>query len=174
MSSISARAKCRARPKTGESREATRSPGRWKRPTPEAIEKVRDRKFNAILSSGDGGAGRKLWAYLRYFTPINYAIPISVAFVRRDGFAALPPNVQAEVMAAAAETERSQFDLVERRAAENYAHMRANGVRIAESVPGSLGAALHKGAASTIRASKTKMPAEAVAIADWASRQPSE
>jgi len=27
-----------------------------------------------ILTSGDGGAGRKLWDDLRHFTPINYAI----------------------------------------------------------------------------------------------------
>jgi len=35
---------------------------------------LRDHRLNAILTSGDGGAGRKLWDYLPYFTPINYAI----------------------------------------------------------------------------------------------------
>ncbi len=55
-------------------------------PFNEAIAKVKEHKLNAILTSGDGGAGRKLWDDLHHFTPINYAIPISIAFVRQDSF----------------------------------------------------------------------------------------
>ena len=38
-------------------------------PFNEAIARVREHKLNAILTSGDGGAGRKLWDDLHHFTP---------------------------------------------------------------------------------------------------------
>ena len=75
-------------------------------PFNEAIAKVREHKLNAILTSGDGGAGRKLWDDLHHFTPINYAIPVSIAFIRKDAFDALSADQQAAVDAAAAETEK--------------------------------------------------------------------
>jgi TRAP-type C4-dicarboxylate transport system substrate-binding protein len=100
-------------------------------PFNEAIAKVKERKLNAILTSGDGGAGRRLWDDLRHFTPINYAFPISFTFVRRDDFDALPKEVQDKVEAAAAETEKRQLEILVNRTAENYARMRANGVSIA-------------------------------------------
>ena len=140
-------------------------------PFSEAIPKLRDHQLNAILSSGDGGAGRKLWDDLRYFTAINYAISISVAFVRLDAFAALPEPVQKEVIAAATETENSQFDLIDRRTADNYARMRANGVNIADPAPPQLISALKQAASIPISTWKAKAPAEAVAIASWASEQ---
>jgi TRAP-type C4-dicarboxylate transport system substrate-binding protein len=140
-------------------------------PFNEAIAKVKDHKLNAILTSGDGGAGRKLWDYLPYFTPINYAIPISLAFVRIDAFEALPKEIQDQVMQAAAETEKSQFELLANRTAENYARMRANGVTIAEPVPVAVIAALKQGAVAPIAAWRAKVPVEAAAIIDWESRQ---
>ncbi|WJR79037.1 TRAP transporter substrate-binding protein [Bradyrhizobium sp. NP1] len=139
-------------------------------PFNDAIAKVRDHQLNAILTSGDGGAGRKLWDYLRHFTPINYAVPISLAFIRTDAFQALPNDVQAEVMAAAAETEKSQFDLLANRTAENYAQMRANGVTIADSVPSSIATALREAAHAPVDAWKAKVGAEAAAIVDGAGR----
>ena len=140
-------------------------------PFNEAIIKVRDHRLNAILSSGDGGAGRKLWDDLHHFTPINYAIPISVAFVRQDAFAALPREMQDQVEAAAAATEKSQFELLTNRTAENYRQMRANGVSIDEPAPPAVIAALKSAGSGPIAAWQAKAPAEAVAILDWANRQ---
>jgi TRAP-type transport system periplasmic protein len=137
-------------------------------PFNEAIAKIRDHRLNAILTSGDGGAGRRLWDYLRYFTPINYAIPISIAFVRIDAFEALPKEIQDRVAQAAAETEQKQFELLANRTAENYERMRANGVTIAEPAPSAVIAALKQGGAEPIAAWKAKVPAEAAAIVDWA------
>lgn len=140
-------------------------------PFNDAIAKVREHKLNAILTSGDGGAGRKLWDYLPYFTPINYAVPISLAFVGIDAFESLPKEIQDQVTQAAAETETSQFELLASRTAENYARMRANGVSIAEPATATVIAALKRGAAASIAAWKAKVPAEAAAIVDWAGRQ---
>jgi TRAP-type transport system periplasmic protein len=140
-------------------------------PFSEAIVRVKDHRLNAILSSGDGGAGRKLWDDLRHFTPINYAIPISIAFVRQADFAALSKDIQDQVEAAAAATEKSQFELLANRTAENYRQMRANGVSIDEPAPPSVIAALKKAGAAPIAAWQAKASAEAVAILTWANQQ---
>lgn len=140
-------------------------------PLNEAVAGLKTHKLNAFLTSGDGGAGRKLWDYLPYFTAISYAIPVSFAFVRSADFDALPEPVQREVMAAAAETEQSQFDLLANRTAENYARMRANGVSIIEPAPVGLIAALRDAAQEPIAAWKAKTSPEAIEIADWAMKQ---
>ena len=137
----------------------------------EALALVKARKLNAILTSGDGGAGRKLWDDLRHFTPINYAIPVSLAFVRQDAFAALPASVQEEVVAAAAETERSQFALLADRTAENYQRMRANGVSIDEPVSSAILSALRTGAKAPIAAWRAKVSVEAAALLDGLGRR---
>jgi TRAP-type C4-dicarboxylate transport system substrate-binding protein len=140
-------------------------------PFNEAIAKVKEHKLNAILTSGDGGAGRRLWEDLRHFTPINYAIPISIAFVRQDDFDALPKEMQDQVEAAAGETEKSQLELLANRTEENYKRMRASGVSIDEPAPSAIIAALKKAGSRPIAAWQTKVSPEAVAILDWANRQ---
>lgn len=140
-------------------------------PFGEAIDKVKRHELNAILTSGDGGAGRKLWDYLNHFTPINYAIPISIAFVRNDDFEALPKDVQEQVLAAAQETGERQFELLKNRTAENYARMRSNSVSIDEPVSPDVIAALKGAATATVAAWKVKVSPEAVAIVDWVNAQ---
>ncbi len=135
-------------------------------PFNEAIAKLKTHELNAILTSGDGGAGRRLWDELRHFTSINYAIPISITFIRTDAFEALPQQQREEVLAAAADTEASQFALLGSRVAENYARMRENGVIIAEPAPASVLATLKQGAAAPIEAWKRKVSTAAVAIVD--------
>ena len=91
--------------------------------------------------------------------------------MRSADFDALPEQIQREVIAAAAETEQSQFDLLANRTAENYARMRANGVSIIEPAPSGLIAALREAARAPIAAWKAKTAPEAVEIADWAIKQ---
>jgi len=140
-------------------------------PLNETIAKLKDHKLNAILTSGDGGVARRLWDDLRHFTPINYAIPISIAFVRQEDFEALSKEAQNEVEAAAAETEKSQFELLANRTAENYKRMRSNGVSIDEPAPPAVIAALKKAGSGPIAAWRTKVSADAVAILDWTNQQ---
>jgi TRAP-type C4-dicarboxylate transport system substrate-binding protein len=139
-------------------------------PLNEAIAKLKEHKLNAILTSGDGGVARSLWDDLHHFTPINYASPISIAFVRQDSFEAFPKEARDEVEAAAAETEKSQLELLANRTADNYKRMRSNGVSIDEPPPTVI-AALKKAASGSIAAWRTKVSADAVAILDWANQQ---
>jgi TRAP-type transport system periplasmic protein len=136
-----------------------------------AMDGLKARKLNAFLTSGDGGVGRKLWDYLPYFTAIHYAMPVTLAFVRSDTFDALPAEAQKQVLAAAAETEQSQFELLGNRTAENYARMRESGVTITEPAPAAVAAALRAAAAAPVAAWKARAGGEAVAIIDWAIKQ---
>nr|WP_245328821.1 TRAP transporter substrate-binding protein [Bradyrhizobium centrolobii] len=140
-------------------------------PMDAALAGLKEHRLNAFLTSGDGGAGRKLWDFLPYFTAINYAMPVSIAFVRSDAFAELSEPMQREVLAAAAETEQSQFALLAHRTSENYARMRDNGVRIAEPASSSLVAALRKAATNAIAGWEVQAGADAAAIVEWARQQ---
>lgn len=140
-------------------------------PMDAAIVGLKEHRLNAFLTSGDGGAGRKLWDFLPYFTPINYAMPISLAFVRADLFDALPQASQSQVLAAAAETEQRQFDLLAHRTSENYARMRENGVHIADTAPPSLMEALRKAADGPVATWKARVGSNAAGIVEWAISQ---
>ena len=140
-------------------------------PMDTALAGLREHRLNAFLTSGDGGAGRKLWDFLPYFAAINYAMPISIAFVRNEAFAALPEPMQREVLAAATETEQSQLALLAHRTTENYARMRDNGVHITEPAPASLIAALRTAATGTITAWEAQAGTDAAAIVEWAKQQ---
>jgi TRAP-type transport system periplasmic protein len=91
---------------------------------------LKDGRANAVLSSGDGGAGRKLWDFLTHFTEINYAIPISVTVINAALYESLSTEFRQIIDQAAAITEAEQWQRVRGRLEENYVRMRANGVSI--------------------------------------------
>lgn len=91
-------------------------------------------EIDAVLSSGDGGAGRKLWEYLPRFTEINYAIPLSFTTVNLDRWNGLDDATRAGVAKAARQTEARQWKAQEARLAQNYERMRAQGVTIATEI----------------------------------------
>ncbi len=99
----------------------------------DAMPRVIDGSVVAVLSSGDGGAGRKLWDYLPCFTEINYAVPLSLAMLNESAYSDLPSDLRAAVDRAATATEANQWRLLETRLTENYARMVANGVLITKN-----------------------------------------
>lgn len=114
------------------------------------MPRLRDGSVNAVLSSGDGGAGRRLWEFLPHFTAITYAQPVSLASVSLAAMAALDADLRGAVANAAAETERHLWTLVRTRLDENYARMRANGVTITAEVSPELRALLGRAAEAAI------------------------
>jgi TRAP-type C4-dicarboxylate transport system substrate-binding protein len=135
-----------------------------------ALTALREHQLNSFLTSGDGGAGRKLWDFLPHFTAINYATPVSIAFVRRETFAALSDEMQRNVLAAASETEQRQLDLLAHRTADNYARMRASGMAIVEPAPASVLATLRRAAGRPIADWRARA-GDAADIVEWAIRQ---
>ena len=96
----------------------------------DTMPKLIDGSLDAVLSSGDGGAGRKLWQYLPQFSEIGYALPLSVAMVGEKGYDALSPDLRRAVDDAAAGTEAALWTALTTRLQANYARMRENGVTI--------------------------------------------
>jgi len=86
--------------------------------------------INAVLSSGDGEAGRKLWGWLPNFTTIDYAMPLSFATVNARVYAALTPEQRRAVDQAAEATESQQWLRLQSRAEENRQRMQQSGVAI--------------------------------------------
>lgn len=96
----------------------------------DAIPQLKAGQLDAVLSSGDGGAGARLMEVLRHFTAIEYAVTLSMVTINNEAWAALEPAWQEAMLAAAAETEARQWEVMKTRVAENYARMRAAGVSI--------------------------------------------
>jgi TRAP-type transport system periplasmic protein len=114
----------------------------------DTMPKLADGSINAVLSSGDGGAGRKLWEYLPYFSEITYSLPMSVASVNQAAYDGLPPDLRAAVDNASRQTETELWLALSTRLQQNYEKMRQNGVTIDSSPAPAIVAALRSAAAT--------------------------
>ena len=130
----------------------------------EAMPRLKDGSLTGVLSSGDGGAGRKLWQFLPAFTAINYAVPLSLASVNLEAYQALPTELRQAVDAAGAATETAQWQLIRVRLEANYKVMRANHVAIAEQPGPALKAVLVKSADAAITAWQAQVGPEGAAV----------
>jgi len=101
----------------------------------DAIPQLRAGTLDAVLSSGDGGAGAKLWEILPHFTAINYAMPLSVISINEDAWQALAPDLKEAVGKAAATTEARQWREIVDRLAANGDRLRSNGVTVTTDLP---------------------------------------
>lgn len=107
--------------------------------------------LDAVLSSGDGGAGRRLWRWLPNFTVADYAWPISLAFASKAALEALTAPGRQTIATAAAETETRQWQAIEGRLAANRRTMQENGVAIHDPTE-AMRAALRQAAAGATAA----------------------
>jgi TRAP-type C4-dicarboxylate transport system substrate-binding protein len=101
----------------------------------DAIPQLKAGQLDAVLSSGDGGAGARLMEVLRHFTAIEYAVTMSMVTINADAWAALTTDLQQALSAAAAATEIRQWEILKTRVAANYKRMRAAGVTITTDLP---------------------------------------
>jgi TRAP-type transport system periplasmic protein len=112
--------------------------------------KLEKGEINAVLSSGDGGAGRQLWKYLRNFSEVGYALPLSFGSMSLAAWTSLDDAGRAALEDAARETTERQWAALAGRLTENYARMRQNGVTIDDKPPAEVMAALRAAADSTV------------------------
>jgi len=132
----------------------------------DAIPKLRSGDANAVLSSGDGGAGRKLWEILPSFAEMNYAIPLSFATVSIKAYDALSPTAQRAVDEAALATEARQWEAMLTRVEENYARMKNNGVKVQTEVPAEIVKTMRQAASDVVDKWKTQSPEGARLLGD--------
>ena len=130
----------------------------------DAMPRLRAGELDAVLSSGDGGAGAKLWEILSYFTEVNYAMPLSFATIGLAAWDGLPPDMQRAVTEAAGETEARQWQAMRGRVGANYERMRANGVTITAAIDPALAARLRQAGAMAVEAWASRVGADGAAI----------
>lgn len=128
--------------------------------------KLESGEIDAVLSSGDGGAGRQLWKYLPHFSEITYAVPLSFGTVSLQKWNALDPPLKDAVMAAGEATTRHQWEALQGRVSENYARMRDNGVTIATQPPAAVMAELRKASEATLADWRRSAGPEAARVLD--------
>lgn len=132
----------------------------------DTMPKLVDGSLNAVLSSGDGGAGRKLWDYLPYFSEITYSLPVSVASVSRAVYDGLSAEQRQAVDAAGRETEAELWAVLSTRLEENYSRMRQNGVTIDSNPAPAIVEALRSASAAAQQAWCNKSGAVCTEILD--------
>jgi TRAP-type C4-dicarboxylate transport system substrate-binding protein len=118
----------------------------------DTMPKLAEGSINAVLSSGDGGTGRKLWEFLPYFSEITYSLPLSVASVNQAIYDGLTPDLREAVDTAGHQTEIELWLALSTRLQENYQRMRQNGVTIDSSPAPAVVAVLQSGAAAAQQA----------------------
>jgi TRAP-type C4-dicarboxylate transport system substrate-binding protein len=112
--------------------------------------KLESGEINAVLSSGDGGAGRQLWKFVRQFSAINYAAPLSFVSISLSAWESLDDAGRAAMSEAARETTERQWTVLATRLDENFARMRQNGVTIDDKPPAEVMSALRAAANASI------------------------
>jgi TRAP-type C4-dicarboxylate transport system substrate-binding protein len=132
----------------------------------DTMPKLADGSMNAVLSSGDGGAGKRMSEFLHQFTEITYSLPLSVATVNQSVYDALSPELKTAVDAAGAQTEAALWEALSVRLAANYKAMVEYGVTIDTSPPPAVVAALQPGAVAAQRAWCTRAGAVCNQILD--------
>ncbi len=118
----------------------------------DTMPKLAEGSINAVLSSGDGGSGRKLWEFLPYFSEITYSLPLSVASVNQAIYDGLTPDLRDAVDTASRQGPVELWLPRLTRLQENYQRMRQNGVTIDSSPAPAVVAALQSGAAAAQQA----------------------
>jgi TRAP-type transport system periplasmic protein len=118
----------------------------------DTMPKLVDGSINAVLSSGDGGAGRALWEFLPYFSEISYTLPMSIASVNQAVYDGLTPELREAIDTASRQTETELWVALSTRLQENYTRMRANGVTIDANPAPEIIAALQSGAVAAQQA----------------------
>src|SRR6266436_2811825 len=113
----------------------------------DTMPKLVEGSINAVLSSGDGGTGRKLWEFLPYFSEITYSLPLSVATLNRSLYDGLSADLREAVDRAGRQTETQLWLALSTRLQENHKRMSENGVTIDSSPAPAMMAALQAGAA---------------------------
>lgn len=101
-------------------------------PIQAALVQLADNNLKAVMSSGDGEAGRIFGQHLRHFVALRYAYPLSFLVVRKQFIDGLPGDVRSEVTRAAVETEKAAWKILPARIESNYAQMRQMGVDVSD------------------------------------------
>ena len=88
-----------------------------------------------VLTSSVTGVDAKLWEVTKHFLKINYAYPLNMMAIRKSEFDALDAKSQAALHEAARETEKTQWERVQKEDAAALKVLADMKVEISNDVP---------------------------------------
>ncbi|MDN7926989.1 TRAP transporter substrate-binding protein DctP [Burkholderia vietnamiensis] len=115
-------------------------------PIQEALVELKAGAIDAIISSGDGDAGRAYADVLPNFTALRYAYPVSFLVVSKEFLDGLSALQRSAVFQSGAEAERLAWERLPERVHRNYRSMSAWGVAVHDPAPTSLITAVERAA----------------------------
>lgn len=113
-------------------------------PIQQALHQLKEGNIDAVISSGDGDAGRAYAAVLPNFTALRYAYPLSFLVASKRFIDSLSTTQRAAIFGAGRETERLAWRRLPERVRQNYRAMSDWGVTVHDPVPASLSDALER------------------------------
>lgn len=128
-------------------------------------------ELDGVLSSGDGAVGTSFAHSLPNFTAINYAFPLSFVFLSNSKYDALTDAQQAQLDAAAATTEREQWQSLRSRIEQNHRNLALQGVRVAPCVDSALANNLQRTEKASLARWRARVGAQEARILDHFQRQ---
>lgn len=90
--------------------------------------------IDSVLTSADGGASSKFWEFLSDFTAVNYSMALNMTHMNKDTYDSLTPEQQAIIRDAAQKASDAAWEDLEKRVAQNFEDMQANGITITTEV----------------------------------------
>ncbi|NIF41998.1 C4-dicarboxylate ABC transporter substrate-binding protein [Burkholderia sp. Tr-862] len=104
-------------------------------PIQEALDQIKAGGVDAVMSSGDGAAGRAYAEVLPNFTALGYAYPVSFLVANRHFLDGLSQHQRAVIFAAGQQTEKHAWERLPERVRQNYEGMAASGVTVRDPAP---------------------------------------
>ncbi|QTO52647.1 TRAP transporter substrate-binding protein DctP [Burkholderia latens] len=115
-------------------------------PIQEALAQIEAGSVDAVMSSGDGDAGRAYAKALPNFTALGYAYPVSFLVANKHFLDGLPEQQRAAIFAAGLQTESYAWERLPERVRHNYEGMAALGVAVRDPAPRALLEAISRAA----------------------------
>lgn len=125
-------------------------------PIQQALVQIKSGGVDAVLSSGDGAAGRAYALDLPNFTALHYAYPVSFLIASKRFIDGLSAAQRTAVFSAGKETERLAWRRLPDRVRRNYEMMATLGVTVHDPAPPSLLGAIARAATKGIREASIK------------------
>lgn len=87
-------------------------------------------QVDAMITSPSTGASSQAWDFVDYYTAIDAWLPKNIVVVNKSAFEALPADVQAAVLTAAANAETRGWELSSQETATKVAELEAGGMSV--------------------------------------------
>jgi TRAP-type transport system periplasmic protein len=122
-------------------------------------------QVEAMVTSPSTGANSSAWDFVTHYTAIDAWVPKNIVVVNQRAFDALPEDVQAAVLEAAAAAEARGWEMSMAEATEKTREMADNGMTIVQPSPELVGG-LQEIGAQMLESWKANASPEALAILD--------